>query len=219
MNLSQNHVEFLRKRAVADDVAAARGYRTARTKADLEALGFGRSQQLAPALVIPLWDVRGERAGYLLRPDTPRLNERGKPRKYEFKAGGKMVIDVHPFLSRRSQEVAPPLIADPRAPLFVTEGPAKADSALSAGLCCVSIQGVWNFRGTNDAGGKTALADWESVALNGRRVYLAFDSDAMEKREVHAALARIKNFLEARKAEVRIIYLPPWRARRESRPG
>jgi len=119
-----------------------------------------------------------------------------------------MVVDAHPFLTG-SHDGPPPLISDPSVPLFVTEGPAKADSALSAGLCCVSIQGVWNFRGTNDAGGKTALADWESVALNGRRVYLAFDSDAMEKREVHAALARLKAFLESRKAEVRIIYLPP----------
>jgi hypothetical protein len=208
MNLSQNHVEFLRKRAVADDVAAARGYRTAQTKSELAALGFGRTQQLAPALVIPIWSVSGEVAGYVLRPDAPRLNEKGKPRKYEMKAGGQMVIDTHPFTSR-SPDGAPPLIADPVVPLFVTEGPAKADSALSAGLCCIALLGVWNWRGTNEAGGKTALADWESVALNGRRVYLAFDSDAMEKPAVHAALTRLKSFLESRHAEVRIIYLPP----------
>jgi hypothetical protein len=47
------------------------------------------------------------------------------------------------------------------------------------------------------------------VALNGRKVYLTFDSDAMEKRDVHAALARLKDFLASRKAEVRIVYLPP----------
>jgi hypothetical protein len=208
MNLAENHAEFLRKRAVANDIAAARGYRTARTKAELAALGFGRAQQLAPALVIPLWDVRGERAGYMLRPDSPRVNERGKPRKYEFKAGGRMVLDAHPFLTD-SPDGKPSLIGDPSVPLLVTEGPAKADSALSAGLCCISIQGVWNWRGSNEAGGKAALADWESVALNGRRVYLAFDSDAMEKVEVHAALARLKSFLESRHAEVRVIYLPP----------
>jgi len=208
MNLAENHAQFLRKRAVADDVAAARGYRTARKKAELAALGFGRTQQLAPALVIPVWGVHGKLEGYILRPDSPRLNERGKPRKYEFKAGARMVLDVHPFLAC-SPDGAPALIADPRAPLFITEGPAKADSALSAGLCCAALIGVWNWRGTNDTGGKTALGDWESVALNGRKVYLAFDSDAMEKPAVHAALARLKSFLESRHAEVSIIYLPP----------
>jgi hypothetical protein len=208
MNLAENHVQFLRKRAVANDVAAARGYRTARKKAELAALGFGPSQLLVPALVIPVYSVRGEVESYVLRPDTPRTNKRGKVCKYEMKAGGRMVLDVHPFLTS-SPDGAPPLIADPHVPLFVTEGPPKADAALSVGICCIALVGVWNWRGSNEAGGKTALPDWESIALNGRRTYLAFDSDAMEKPEVHAALARLKNFLEARKAEVRIVYLPP----------
>jgi hypothetical protein len=208
MNLSQNHVEFLRKRAVADDVAAVRGYRTARKKAELAALGFGPSQLLVPALVIPVYSVRGEVESYVLRPDTPRTNKRGKVCKYEMKAGDRMVVDAHPFLTR-SPDGNPPLIGDPNVPLFITEGPAKADAALSVGICCAALIGVWNWRGSNEAGGKTALTDWESVALNGRRVYLAFDSDAMEKREVHAALARLKAFLESRKADIRIIYLPP----------
>jgi hypothetical protein len=208
MNLSQSHIEFLRKRAVADDVAAARGYRTALKKSELAALGFGRSQQLAPALVIPIWSVRRAVESYVLRPGNPRLNERGKVRKYEMRAGARMAIDAHPFLTG-SPDGAPPLIADPHVPLFVTEGPPKADAALSVGICCVALLGVWNWRGSNEAGGKTALADWESVALDGRRVYLAFDSDAMENPHVHGALVRLKSFLESRHAEVRVIYLPP----------
>ena len=52
------------------------------------------------------------------------------------------------------------------------------------------------------------MADWESVALNGCTIYLAFDSDAMLKESVYIALMRLKRFLESRKAIVKIIYLP-----------
>jgi hypothetical protein len=67
---------------------------------------------------------------------------------------------------------------------------------------------VWNWRGRNGDGGKTALADWEKVALNDRIVYIAFDSDAMVKVEVHGALERLAAFLASRGAGIRIIYLP-----------
>ena len=59
-------------------------------------------------------------------------------------------------------------------PLFITEGIPKADAAVSINLCCIALLGVFNFRGSNEVGGKTALADWESVAPNGRTVYIAF---------------------------------------------
>jgi len=59
----------------------------------------------------------------------------------------------------------------------------------------------------NDAGGKTALVDWELIALNDRTVYVAFDSDVMEKVEVHSALVRLKAFLESHKATVKLLYL------------
>ena len=85
----------------------------------------------------------------------------------------------------------------------------KADAAVSQGLCAVDVLGVWGFRGTNAYGGKAALADWEAIALNGREAYIAFDSDVMVKREVHAALVRLKAFLEAQKATIRVIYLTP----------
>src|SRR5262249_32595782 len=56
-------------------------------------------------------------------------------------------------------------------------------------------------------GGKTALADWEAIALKGRRVIVAFDSDVMTKREVYTALVRLKGFLASRGAHVKVIYL------------
>jgi hypothetical protein len=206
--LLEQHWEFVRTRAVDDDIARERGYRSATKKSELERLGFGRTQWLIPALIIPIHSVRGVIESYQLRPDTPRLNDKGKTRKYEMKSGSKMLIDVHPRLSRSCDRNKVSLIADPAVPLFITEGVPKADSSISIGLCCIALLGVWNFRGTNEAGGKTALADWESIALNGRPTYIVFDSDVMEKREVHGALVRLKRFLDSHEAAVKLIYLP-----------
>lgn len=62
----------------------------------------------------------------------------------------------------------------------------------------MSLLGVWNWRGTNDQGGKVALPKWELIALNDRQVHIVFDSDVMLKPQVHAALVRLKNFLEVK---------------------
>src|SRR5215469_316174 len=153
--LAQQHLRFLRERAVADDVVRERGYRSAIRKADLFQLGYGRTQQLIPSLVIPIWSVRGEIRSYQLRPDVPRLNERGKLRKYEMKAGSTMLLDVHPRLSRARESGKTALIGDPNVPLLITEGIPKADAAITVGFCSVALLGVWNWRGSNDAGGTT----------------------------------------------------------------
>ena len=89
-------------------------------------------------------------------------------------------------------------LRDPQIPLWITEGARKADAGVSAGLCCIALLGVWNWRGRNDADGLTALPDWELIALYGRDVYLVFDSDVTIKPAVAAALRRLKAFLGER---------------------
>src|SRR5207237_7757334 len=140
------------------------------------------------------WGVTGQQMTYQIRPDEPRVDHRGKLVKYETPRGSKMALDVPP--------PARPWLMDPHRPLFITEGVRKADAAVSRGLCCIALLGVWNWRGTNEQGGTLALADWEMVALKERRVYIVFDSDVMLKPAVHQALARLKAFLESRGAQV-----------------
>jgi len=65
---------------------------------------------------------------------------------------------------------------------------------------------VWNWRGTNTLGGKTALPAWHDVALNGRRVVLAFDSDVTAKRGVRAALRELAAYLASKGADVRYLH-------------
>jgi Domain of unknown function (DUF3854) len=198
--LLPHHAALIAASAIASEVAQARGYRSVTVKADLARAGFAESQRLTPTLLIPIYNVAGDLATYQHRPDSPRIVN-GKPIRYEMPKDSRMVLDVPP--------PARPWLGDPRRPLFITEGARKADSAVSLGLCCVSLLGVWSWRGTNGDGGKVALTDWESISLNERDVYIGFDSDVMSKREVHVALARFKPFLESRGARVLVVYLPP----------
>jgi len=196
------HARMLAESAIDPEVAQERGYVSVDTKKRLESAGFADYQRRVPGLLIPVHGVSG--ATHQYRPDKPRkVTSKGKVRfvKYETPGGSQMVLDVPPR-ARAS-------IGDPKVPLWITEGVKKADAGVSAGLCCVAVLGVDAWRGTNSEGGKVALADWESVALNdGRQVFVVYDSDVMLKRDVHRALVRLGALLTRRGATVAYVYLP-----------
>ena len=200
--LLDRHLAMLQGSSISVEVIAARGYRSAQTQEELRGIGFSEAQsQQVPGLLIPIWGVEGQVVIYQFRPDSPRIIK-GKPIKYETLKGAKMALDVPPTTKG--------WIGDLSRPLIITEGTKKADAAVSRGLCCISLLGVWNWRGRNEFGGSTALADWESIALKGREVYICFDSDVVTKPDVNTALQRLKAFLETRGAKwVKVIYLPP----------
>jgi hypothetical protein len=197
--LLPQHQALIEESGISPEVALARGYRSITGKQELLDLGFSRAQCRVPALLLPVWTVHGEIGTYQLRPDAPRQRQ-GKDLKYETPAGSTMVVDVPPSVRDR--------LGDPAVPLLITEGVRKADAAASRGLCCIALLGVWNWRGTNAAGGTTVLADFEAIAFNGREVYLAFDSDVTTKPAVTGALRRLAGFLASHKAVVRTILLP-----------
>ena len=85
-DLEPHHCRLLRESGISPEIAKARGYRTARIKAELEGLGFGRNQRRVPGLLIPIRDVTGTIATYQLRPDEPRRRD-NKPIKYETPSG------------------------------------------------------------------------------------------------------------------------------------
>lgn len=197
---AQNHVDFLEARGVTREVASERGYRTVTEKATLDRAGFSRAQVRTPGLLVPMRNASGLDAGYQYRPDAPRNGKNGKPIKYETRTGQPVVIDVP------TRALAD--IDDPSVPLWITEGPVKADSACSVELCCIALTGVWNWRGVNSKGGKTIVADFEAIALDGRRVIIAFDSDALSKVSVYDAAQRLSAALVARGARVEYLHLP-----------
>jgi hypothetical protein len=100
------------------------------------------------------------------------------------------------------------MVADPKIPLWITEGSKKADALASYGACAVSLTGVWGFKGKNQYGGITFLSDWDYIALKARKVYLAFDSDIVSKEPVRKALEHMAEHLRRKEANVLVIHLP-----------
>jgi Domain of unknown function (DUF3854) len=79
---------------------------------------------------------------------------------------------------------------------------------VSQGACTIALMGVDGFRGTNAHGGKVILPDWEYVALNGRTVFVVFDSDIYHKPEVERALKALYALLRSKAAIPRLVQWP-----------
>jgi hypothetical protein len=200
MGLLDHHEDFLAARGVDPKVAAARGYESVNTPGALLAEQFSHAAAArVPGLLIPVADVHGIRRFAQYRPDKPRsLN--GKPAKYEIPPKTRLVLDVPRGVAGK--------LTEPGVPLWITESPVKADAAVSAGLACIATFGVWGWKGTNAKGGRAALPDWDSIAVNGRPVFLVPDSDVAENPNVAHAARRLGGYLAARDAIVRYVLLP-----------
>lgn len=204
MSLNELHLKSLRDSGLTDEAISARGYRTITDKKDLETLGFGPVQRRVPALLVPMFGPKGESIGCQIKPDDPRtkLSPTQKPRvlKYESPYGQPNVVDVPPAAQKD--------VDDPSVPLWITEGAKKADSACLHGLCCVDLSGVWNWRHTNPKGGAVEVPFFAEIALKGRRVYVAFDSDSADNDGVWQAMIALGRFLEHKGAEVWYVSIP-----------
>ncbi len=198
--LLNSHLEHLKASAISTEIIRERGYRSILGKKHLADLGFSQAQQRTPGILIPLWGTDGKQVGHQYRPDNPRLTSKAKPIKYENPVASSIRLDCPPCCHR--------LLADPSIPLWITEGCKKADALASKGACAISLTGVWGFKGKNELGGITFLADWDYIALKNRTVYLAFDSDVTTKPPVHQALARLAEHLSRKGAHILTISLP-----------
>ena len=201
-DLLQKHFEHLHLASgIATEAILERGYRSILGHKELADLHYSKSQQrLTPGILIPLFAPDGSPAGSQYRPDSPRLDAQGRPIKYETPAGGSVRLDVPPRFRAA--------IADPAIPLYFTEGAKKADAAASHGLACVNLSGVWGFKGANLFGAVTLLADFDSIALDGRTCIIAYDSDIIDKRPVQQAMERLAEHLHRKGASVYVARLP-----------
>ncbi len=199
--LLPHDAELLAASAISKEVIAERGYYTAVRKSQLEGLGFKRGQCVVPALVIPIRDSKGQLVTYQTRPHWPRIDDRtGRPVKYETPATVPPALDVPARVAEQ--------LRSPAAPLWITEGARKADSAVSAGMVCISVPGVWSWVKRLNGDARTVLPDLVRVGFHERKVILAFDSDVMGKSAVQKALAAFAEYLTSRGAFVQFCYLP-----------
>jgi len=185
---------------ISADVIKKRGYRSILGKSELEKLGFSAAQRHTPGILIPLWGVDGNGiVGYQFRPNSPRLNNKGKPIKYETPKGTTNRLDCPPPCQK--------LLADPNIPLWITEGVKKGDALASQGECVIDLTGIWNWRAKNNFGGIMVSSDFDSIALNARLVYVAPDSDYAINPSVSQAVKRLAEYLKRKKANVSIVLL------------
>lgn len=193
-SLSQEHQhELLTESGISPDVAAERGYYTARSSSEVPKTLKG--YQRKTGLVLPTSSPDGVTKSCQVKPKNPRKDRKGKPLKYETPGGSGAILDVHP---RMLEEVR-----SGTGDLWITEGIKKADSLTSQGLPTIGLIGVWNFQRDGEM-----LPCWNHVRLTGRRVYVVFDADVMVKEGVQLALERLVVALRGRGAEVLVVYLP-----------
>lgn len=186
--LTPNHRRMLYEESgIAPEVAAERGYYSTRTRAEIPDCFKGKQRRLG--LVIPSRTSSGERRDRL-RPDRPRPDKG----KYEQPLGVACTLDVHP----RNLEY----LRDSSVDLWIVEGEKKGDALTSRGECAVSIPGVWNWQRDGEM-----LPDWDYIALEGRTVYVCFDSDTWRNPNVALALARHVDALMERGARVLTVIL------------
>jgi hypothetical protein len=174
-------------------VARERGYYTAHRRSEVpEAF---KDYQRRVGLVVPMFSPDGEKVGYQLRPDRPR---KGGP-KYETPGAISPVVDVHPRMREEARH------GD--GPLLITEGAKTGDAATSRGIPTAVLAGVWMWCVPKVRPYRLKPC-FDHVRLEGRKVYVAFDSDCLSKVSVQDALAALVGALKERGATVKVIYLP-----------
>ncbi len=192
--LSQEHRRILEVASAIDrDVAAERGYYTARRGADVPEVF--KHYQRKPGLVVPMYSPDGKTVSYQLRPDRPR---KGGP-KYETPGGVSPVVDVHPRMLEEARHGT--------GPLLITEGAKTGDAATSRGIPTVVLPGVWMWC-VPKIRPYSLKPCFDHVRLEGRKIFVAFDSDCMSKAGVQEALAALVVALQGRGALVKVVYLP-----------
>jgi hypothetical protein len=165
--------------------------------------GFSKRQRKRGGGMLFIGHRPNEETFYVFRPDDPDPDNPGL--KYEAtckKLGGPgNVLYVHP--GQRE------LIDDISVPVIFVEGIKKALSIITAArsagasVLVVAISGVWNWL----SDGKP-IADMFDIPVEGREVYICFDSDVFSNPDVSDAARRFAGHLAGRGAVVYFAYLP-----------
>ena len=198
-----NFREYLHERAVFDADIDARGYRWVYSGKPIDggfasALGF---PQRSGGILIPLHPLIGGEA-FQLRDATPHPGKNGKALKFLTPPKQPNCLITSPLIdkSKFQQE---------RANIVIVEGVTRVDALAHYGIPALGIAGVWNWRGKNPVRGKTAIADWEEVSIEGSSFLLAPDGDVGGNPDVHKAIGRLRKFLLAKQAaKVVVLQLP-----------
>ena len=202
--LIPRHLDHLRQSGLSDKTIRNAGIYSVTTPWVVSQLGFPHLVRNLPAIAFPLLLPNRKGASpnlnqVRLRPDRPRLDNNLRPVKYETKkdSGNRLYVP----------DLADSVLGDPAVALYFTEGEKKALKACQEGLPTIALAGVWSWL-TKEGGESHPLADLDVINLKGRHCYVVFDSDMVDKPEVHWAEYCFAKELRRRWAEVFAIRLP-----------
>lgn len=204
---TRQDAEVLAARNIPPHIAAAAGVRSVTAE---EARNHGH--RALAGLLIPSFNTQGEVDRYQLRPHNPPVDDKGRPRKYLWPTGSRQSL----YVPLQCMDA----LRDVNAPLIITEAPLKALATVAAleaegidGVAVVAVAGVYGWRS-----GDMPLSDHGDIPMKRRegerityrrKVYLAFDSDALTNPNVSRARWEYAQFLRRRGAKVRYIEVPP----------
>lgn len=201
--LDHHYDELSAGSGISDDVIEQIGFESTDDRDLLTHYGFSGDQRRVPCLLLPMhgpseaFPVR-----YQIKPDSPRVTVQGTTLKYEWP------FRIPPALACPPVDIVNHAVRNPDESLYITEGLKKAASAISRGIPCLSLNGVWNWKAKDHRGRKTTIGELDVIPWEGRSVYLCFDNDVMTKEGVYSAMVRFSAQLERRNAKVRYILLP-----------
>ena len=222
--------DYLETRGVTPTVAAAAGYRSFESAADLRKRldadhGGARFPRKVTAraggggLLIPWTHHDGTPAAPQIRLRDPREAD-GRTLKFETptvetcrKSGLTHGADTPRYW------ITDDMIADTAVPLLITEGAVKGAAVVSAAIredvavIPAAVMGVWNgVHTTRTSGGvvtgRTLHPDL-SALIPERDVFIAYDADALTKPQVRDALEVLVDLLEASGARSVRVMTPP----------
>ena len=204
-NLLPHHLTKLRGSGLSNDTITLHGLHS-KTDSDIVAAAlsweFGASN-IGPCLAITYWHPTGDPLPYLrLRPDRPRVDDRGRVVKYEAPKGLPSRLYL-PMLAREA-------LAKSGETVFVTEGELKALKACQEGIPTIGLSGVWAWGKKDEDGELEPIPDVREIDWKNRTVYIVFDSDAAEND--HVQKAAFKLAVELLKLGARVVLqvvLPP----------
>jgi len=202
-HIKDNHLRDLRASGLSDETIAESGIRSADCEEIAKIVDVSPDWLGSDGFVIPYYSLDKIIIQKRPRLDKPPIGKDGKPCKYLTRKGASNRIYFPSDIIQKKE-----ILQDKNVTLIITEGEKKALKACQEGLNCISLPGVWCFRGVNE-NTKGPIADLDLINWYGRKVFIIYDSDVSIKVPVKEAQAALREELLRRGAKVIIVNLPP----------
>jgi len=176
MQLSEHHLADLRGSGLNDQMVRVSGVYSVSCEEAAEILGFDpRTAGLAFPYV---GSSNGNSVFTRIKPDNPFTDSEGRPAKYLTAKNASNHLYIPPTYRKKD-------LLNRDLPVIVTEGEKKSLKGAQEfdRFVVIALSGVWCFKNKNSG----LIADFKRLAWKGRDVYIAFDSDVVQKREVQEA--------------------------------